>query len=631
MVLIPLKSCYENPINLNKFTSLLYSMDKFIPASPARYPPTNTPESDAITIFKYILCKNVKAYINEMDKIPNYDGYLEILNEDFRHIGKIDVQIKKMPDNCSEQPKYPCSLEFLSFCYDNTLPVFLILVDVKNEVAYWCFMNRELLNNLSIKEGSGSKTIKVPKENIIRKSNSDYLGAWKKIIENYHIKIYSYNPLLEEYTKLNKLHEILKQENSLVGIERPEFKNIHEFLDSYNLFLDGDFSTIKKIYYNSCWKLGIAYRGYSENQITYILYPIDYFKNDLQIREISDELMNKLQYYTVTNFHSENPIHFQPKDHATKLVTEKITEICDKKLLPLSHMSLFREIIFKFIDKLHDCLGLPVKDSYSIQEIKHAFYIYLPIWIDEVLTNENINSGYHYYFSPYIDPEFLLHQLNREKIESFDKKVKYRIENNQTNYKTLPIGNKTLPFKQISDFLASYAQDSNKIDRFYIPPNFDRPRNTNHIWECYSPDDIFNNTVAFFNTFSTIFDATIDLCFPKLKQKLEFFNDFDTLIVIIKANDKYTNTDWAPLIECFYLRSEKIIPKKEIKFYLKGRDQIPINRRMDLRSKICIDNELYTVKYDIQGLHHSIFEDLPMFNYLYETLKERMKKIFKNT
>ena len=56
-------------------------MDRIIPSNPAKYPSTNASESRAITVFKYILSEFVKPDIREMDKVPNYDGYLEITNE----------------------------------------------------------------------------------------------------------------------------------------------------------------------------------------------------------------------------------------------------------------------------------------------------------------------------------------------------------------------------------------------------------------------------------------------------------------------------------------------------------------------------------------------------------------------
>lgn len=613
-------------------------MDKIIPSSPAKYPLTNIPESRAITVLKYILSEYVKPDIREMDKIPNTDGYLVITNEDHEPIGKIDVQIKGVSDGFSGEPKYQCSLRFLSYCESCTSPVFLIIVDIKNEVAYWLFISRELLTNLAlrIKQGSESVSVKIPLKNIIRKGNSEYLLEWQKIIKDYSKKICYYDDLLEEHTSLEKAYEILKQENSLLGVEKSEFHNIHKFLDRLNLYLDTDFTIIKEIYYKNCWKLGIGYNNYSENNITYLLYPINFNKNDLQIREISDKLKDdlrkELDICIVKNIISKNPINNQPEKYAKELIIEKVKDICDKKLLPLSHISLFREIIFGFIDKFHYCLGLKVKNSYTIQEIRYSFYTYFPIWVDEVLADENVNLGTHPLFSPFIDPEFLLCQLNSEKKEKLNKRVQDRIQNSQFTCKTLVLGSKKFPLKLISNYLeSSYLNDISEIDRLYILPNFDRPTNGNSkIWSFYSPEELLENIKKFFEEFPNVYDTTISNCFPKLKNKINFYNSFDTLIIVIEAYDSYINSDKRPSIERYYLKSEEANSKKEIKIYMKGKVPIPISREMDFKSKIPIDGKLYTVICDSHGSLDFIL-NLPMFNYLYETLEERMSDYFITT
>ncbi len=103
---------------------------KIIKSSPAKYPKTNTAESDAIVIFENIINRqNVKTHINKMDKIPNYDGYLEITEDDQTPIGIIFVQLKKLSDDELKDPKYQCQSKFLSYCETSNFPVLLIVVD----------------------------------------------------------------------------------------------------------------------------------------------------------------------------------------------------------------------------------------------------------------------------------------------------------------------------------------------------------------------------------------------------------------------------------------------------------------------------------------------------------------------
>ncbi|WP_410509049.1 hypothetical protein RSJ42_01905 [Methanosarcina hadiensis] len=468
------------------------------------------------------------------------------------------------------------------------------------------------------------------------KELSKQMSKGLQIIDEIKEKLMFYDSQREEMKSLREKYVILSENSdSLLRLERREFKNIHRFLDQLNVYLDTDFSIVKDLYYNSCWKLGIAYNNYSEGRITYLLYPINYFKNDLQIKEISDKLKDELGGFVETSIGPTNPIHSQPENYAKELVIKKVTEICDKKLLPLSNISLFREVLFGIIDNLHECLGLKVKNSYTVREVRHSFYAYFPIWVDEVLSNENINLGYHPLFSPYIDPAFLLHQLNQEKKEEIDKRVNERIRNCQFNNRNLVLGTRNFPLKLIADFLGNPSlNDFNEINRLYIPKNFDRPTISHYSWSHNTPEEVLENIKIFFNEFPNVYDTTIDYCFPKLKQELRFFNDFDTLIVVIEVHDNYTNNNneystWCPLIKYYYLRAEESNTKKEIKIFMKDRDHIPINREMDFKSKIWIDGKSYTiVKSKGPGMLGFIFDRLPMFDYLYKTLSEKMSNFF---
>jgi hypothetical protein len=354
----------------------------------------------------------------------------------------------------------------------------------------------------------------------------------------------------------------------------------------------------------------------------------------LQIKELSSKLKDDLRDYVETGIYPLNPIHLHPEKYAKELVIKKVTEIYDRKLLPLSHFSLFREVIFGFIDSLNECLGLKVKNSYTIHEIRHSFFTYLTIWVDEVLANDNVKSGYPPLFLPYADPALLLTRLSKEKKEELDKKVNDRIKNCQLNYGSLVLGTRDFPLKLISNFLEnSSLNDLYEINRLYIPRNFDRPTSSNYAWSYNTPEEVFENIKTFFNEFLNVYDSTIDYCFPKLKQELKFFNDFDTLIVVIEVQDNYANNNnayskWCPLVEYYYLRNEDSHPENKIEVYMKGGKYIPINREMDFKSKIYINGKSYTVVSQGPGMLDFIFERLPIYNYFYMTLRERIKNYF---
>jgi len=178
-------------------------MDKIIKAKPAKYPETSIGESEAKATFEYIIChRNVKSYLKKMDKIPNYDGDLEITEDDQTPIGKLEVQLKKLSDDKLDTPKYQCTLKFLSYCERSVRPVLLIAVDTKNDVAYWIHMNRDFLQTLKPKSGAKSINVDIPKENVIRKDGVDYLPKWKEFIYDHRIKLSTYDAQKKELEEL---------------------------------------------------------------------------------------------------------------------------------------------------------------------------------------------------------------------------------------------------------------------------------------------------------------------------------------------------------------------------------------------------------------------------------------------
>ncbi len=70
---------------------------------PAPYSPTDTKETDSVDIFKVLVeHSKVKLDIKERDKIPNIDGYMELVDNGGSPCGKLEAQIKKLPDDSTK-------------------------------------------------------------------------------------------------------------------------------------------------------------------------------------------------------------------------------------------------------------------------------------------------------------------------------------------------------------------------------------------------------------------------------------------------------------------------------------------------------------------------------------------------
>jgi len=137
---------YKNKLAVNLETQV---MNKIFDSKPAKFPNNNTEEYNSVIKLLDILDKNqIKPDPKLIDKFPNTDGECSITDKEQFPIGKVEIQIKTLSDAELKSPKYQCDLPFLSHCETSLLPVILIPVNAKHELAYWLHMDREILEDL---------------------------------------------------------------------------------------------------------------------------------------------------------------------------------------------------------------------------------------------------------------------------------------------------------------------------------------------------------------------------------------------------------------------------------------------------------------------------------------------------
>lgn len=593
---------------------------------PARYPSNDTLECTAITILEYIIDQNlVKTDLKKRDKVPNIDGYFEIVEIDQSPIGKVEVQVKKLSDNNLEKPKYPCEIEFLKYCEYSVLPVLLILVDVDNEVAYWELCNN-LLKKLSITKKQKTKTIRFTPEKNIKKGESGYIEEWKEIIADYKARIYLYEPLKEENQKLKEAYDlVLDKSDPLFGVEKAEFRNLHLFLDRLNHLYDTYFEKIKHLLYADYWKLGCAYSDYGEKHVTYMLYPIVQYKNDVQIKILSPKVQNQLTKrglsYTVSSIFTENPFEAHPREYANEILKSKIEEIISKKRLLINNIYLTQEILFHFLDNYNEILGLERKNEYTTEEISDSIYLYFSIWLEEAVSRNYIRLKGNYYISLDSIPNI----LSKDTIAELNTVTKNRIENRYLHRNNFIIKSREYPLMFFSTLPTLINKFSiREFKRIYIPPDFGKlSKENNFIWSPYSPEGILYNITKFYENLPLVYDSIIDEFFPTIKQEMKFFSDFNKLIVVVDLTQKMID---GPMVEYYELLNEKSTVE-EIDVYMKGKDNVPIDFKVNFKSDIIIENKKYKLIRKNGSVLRFIFDDFPMYNYVYSILLEKIKKV----
>src|ERR1035437_7071769 len=109
---------------------------------PAPYSNTDTAEIEAINTLRSLLDpRRVKADLRERSNCPDSDGYLDLVDDQERPCGKIEVQIKRIG---SAGTSCPCPGRLVGYTTVTALPVILVGVDPTRSRAYWAHVSQQM-------------------------------------------------------------------------------------------------------------------------------------------------------------------------------------------------------------------------------------------------------------------------------------------------------------------------------------------------------------------------------------------------------------------------------------------------------------------------------------------------------
>ena len=601
---------------------------------PKRYPPRTPGEIQAINTFKALLDPHqVIAHIEELTTVPDIDGQLTVLNDKLAPIAKLDVQVKKLPDNYGSSPKLQIDVSIFGYASITTSnPVLLIGVDIHEKKAYWYHVPM----NVNPPSGQETVMIRFPLTQVIDGTDTRYAAEWFAMSQEHHRKLIEYDKLVETLAQLSKRSTL-----TTASVSSPGFPKIHEFLDALNSLLDEPFAVVKRRFYPGCWKVGLAYRDYSTTSVTYVLYPIRPEENQAQIKTI-DTAQNLLSIRGLRGYFDENPISDRPKQHAIEVIERSMKQILNGKLLDHKGSEvLAREFMFAITDRFGEQMGLEKKDTYALTEIENAFYGHLPIWVHEaveLMVRENRNGVKSpidcLYRKPYFNPEMLRSQITPEEMKVLDERVMTRLERHDQIPK-IPIGSERIPlgfFEEYHSFLASNGVTT--IHRLYKPRDYARAaQHGGHISELYSTDDLERNLKIFFDNLVPTYSAILNQNFPLLKDNLPLFHGATRVVVVLdKSPTALHGGDWPITIYNLKLASESstridLCEKSECEDLV---TKLELGRS---RKSVELDNRIYEYTdfpERSQGLDF-IYADLPMFGFIYEELQSDFNSYFQKS
>lgn len=406
-------------------------MNKIFDSKPAKFPSNNTEEYNSVIKLLDILDNNqIKPDIKLMDKFPNIDGELCITDKEQYPIGKVEIQIKTLPDSDLRIPKYQCEISFLSHCLRSLLPVILIAVNAKNELAYWLHLSKDILEDLEKKIRGQSIVVYIPKENVISRNNKDYIEKWINILYTYIRKKID-SEIQENYKKkYEELYKLLENfPKPIHSIGEDNLKCVCIFIDILNNSLDNEFKSVKDVLFSGFWKISIAYTDFTINRISYAIIPIKYGDNNLLIREIKSmkPMIHDRIARSVTSHYKENPVKNRPVEYAFSIIKKETLEVIKNKSLKLICEQLAFEYLTDFFDYSKKIIPITDKDIFSVEEYTIFFTKYLPIWVEEyniLKGRKEIDSIIFFDIG-----EVFWHTFDKE-INKISKKADIRFKNN---------------------------------------------------------------------------------------------------------------------------------------------------------------------------------------------------------
>jgi hypothetical protein len=596
-------------------------------ATPTPYPPRTPEEIQAVNKLKDMLDPHqVIAHVEVLNTVPNVDGHLEVLDDSLRPIAKLEVQVKKLPDNYGATPQLHPKVGLFGYAAEATAnPVLLIGVDVDHEKAYWVHIQPEANKGL----GQATVTVSLPTTQVVDRINRRYVADWVAISRETRRKLREFSKYEQGYSRLTTIV------NAAAGLAKDDFREIHVFLDDVNSFLDGDFSLIKRRYFPTAWKVGLAYHEYTQTSVAYAIYPIAYDLNDIQIKEIDFNLRNELIASNgMTMYSTENPIKTRSKSHAWEFVDTRLQQILKYQILEhRGSESLATEFLIAFVDHFADQMGLNQKEAYSLAEIEQGFY-HMLLWTHQavrllVSQGRYANSNALTFGRDYFDPK-LLWSLVATSLYEIETSIRQAISSGDP-VPTYPLGSEELPFGifvECESFLVS--KGIKEIHRLYRPPDYSAA--TGLKWSVFSVSDLAHNLRAFFNEYPGAYASIIQQNFPRLIHDLKPFGGASYVVAFFDAKDEGNGVGYGPIITLHYLECLETKSGLRVDLYKRGQrpDLEHLFDHSQLGDTISIDGTAYVRIGGPTMTLDFIYEKLPIFKYIYTELETDFRDYFKD-
>jgi hypothetical protein len=351
---------------------------------PAAYPAKNTEELNAVHTFLGLLDKErIKPDVKALDKVPNHDGSVELVDEKQRPVGELKVQIKKIPDGALQ---FDCPMDLVAYSQRVSSPFVLICVDVGNVKAYWIHISPVMAG---IKPEQKTFTVKFQPTVDQIGEGFPYYGRWRELCTNY----------LERISKYPSLRQLVEEEIGLSQLAPADRALFQQYIDEVNLLLDVDLPIVKHEYFADAWKLGVSVHQTTPESLAYSIYTVPLGENAPIVTHVPRSgtapriVMQDGQEIGVLGFRMDggpgaevstlwtSRAHFgDPVKSARTFVFHYLMNLLRDKRLHVHGLHQSVELLMWFTKQYAHTLGLPEADTYQTADLSYGLNVFLPAW-----------------------------------------------------------------------------------------------------------------------------------------------------------------------------------------------------------------------------------------------------------
>jgi hypothetical protein len=594
----------------------------------APYPKSSEAEEEACIVFQYHLNKKyIRANIRTMDKVPNFDGTLDVLDEHGKSFGQFLVQMKTLPQSRSTNPGYSCEEHFIAACGGNLLPCLLIVVDIGGKKAYWRHIDEQTVNEFYAERTAKTYTIKCPIEQCIDGNDESYIQSWKKIIHERRSRILNYDNLSRKLLEAERrLSNLLNDLHPAADLDERTIFELQLFLDEYNGVLERDFKGVRDAMFFEYWKIGIVVVHINLTHLSYCLLPIPRGKNLSLIQRAGPErafqLLSLQSEFPALSYSLEvdrSKIKNNPRLYSYELLRDTVEKTAENKYLIVEDVVLAREFIIGFIDTHSKYLGFDAgQERYSLARIKLLLEKILPVVESEFHSwreglkeaNTTIDSNRRMAFSN----KERIRQAEQFLSEGKQPKIKVTLWSDEFNF-------------DILFYYMRLLESRGEAEVFRVFNRAFKERSVGkQDWQDWERGLIVSNLKIFIDNFSRVYEGLLRRNFPGIAESLKP-RELGLQVFVLQDLKEPSRK---PHLEIFYLTSKEQLSAN--KYLYEGDDpNCPVDAK-----RAYLENDRDCI---IEGKHCEIglmrrmpidflFAEMPLYTFMKSELIAALRIFF---